>query len=67
MTIRVDLRRAMRDPRERLLIQPKDFLIMQEEPQQAIARYMSNVIRLPFVYQLTNGPRLTSSVVGTPH
>ena len=39
--IRVDLNRALRDPRERILIQPGDFIIMQETPGEALARYMS--------------------------
>jgi protein involved in polysaccharide export with SLBB domain len=39
--IRVDLRRALRDPHERLLVQPGDVLILQEKPQEAMARYFS--------------------------
>ncbi len=65
LAIRVDLNRALRDPRERILIQPKDLIMLQEEPQEAITRYLTNVIRLPFAYTLTNGPRLTSSVSGS--
>ncbi len=39
--IRVDLRRAMRDPRERILVQAGDVLILQETPGEAFARYFT--------------------------
>ena len=41
MPIRVDLRRALRDPHERILVQPGDVLILQEKPSEAFARYFS--------------------------
>ncbi|MBV9122325.1 MAG: polysaccharide biosynthesis/export family protein, partial [Planctomycetes bacterium] len=37
--ILVDLNRAMQDPRERILVQPGDVLILQESPGEALARY----------------------------
>jgi protein involved in polysaccharide export with SLBB domain len=37
--IRVDLDRALKDPRERLLVQPGDLLVLQETPAQALGRY----------------------------
>ena len=37
--IRVDLNRALRDRRERILVQPGDVLILQEKPQEALTRY----------------------------
>ena len=46
--IRVDLNRALRDPRERVLIQPGDIIILQETPLEAISRYVTNVLRLNF-------------------
>ena len=39
--IRVDLRRALRDPRERILVQAGDVLILQETPGEAFARYFT--------------------------
>jgi hypothetical protein len=39
--IRVDLRKALRDPRERILVQPGDMLILQEKPCEAVARYLT--------------------------
>jgi protein involved in polysaccharide export with SLBB domain len=42
--IRVDLERALLDPRERILVQPGDMLILQEKPGQALARYMTQTL-----------------------
>jgi protein involved in polysaccharide export with SLBB domain len=39
--IRVDLNRALLDARERLVIQPGDLLLLQEHPNEALARYFS--------------------------
>jgi len=39
--IRVDLNRAMRDPRERIRVQAGDVLILQETPGEALARYFT--------------------------
>lgn len=44
--IRVELNRALRDPRERVLIQPGDVLILQETPLEAVTRYVTNQLRL---------------------
>jgi hypothetical protein len=37
----VDLNRALTDPRERIIVRPSDVLILQESPDEAIARYFS--------------------------
>ena len=42
--IRVDLDRALRDPRERLLVQPGDLLVLQESPNQALGRYFDQAL-----------------------
>lgn len=47
--IRVDLNRALRDPRESLLVQAGDILILQESRDQAIARYFTDIFRFDFV------------------
>ena len=39
--IYVDLDRALRDSRERILVRPGDVLILQEKPSEALARYVS--------------------------
>jgi protein involved in polysaccharide export with SLBB domain len=41
LPILVDLNRAVTDPRERILVQAGDVLILQEEPGEAFARYFS--------------------------
>src|SRR5205807_8726605 len=46
--IRVDLSRALRDPRERILVQPRDMLILQETPGEAFGRYVSEVLKFNF-------------------
>jgi hypothetical protein len=39
--IRVDLNKAMYDPRERIIIRPGDLLVLQEAPEEALARYVT--------------------------
>lgn len=46
VVIRVDLNEAMRDPRENILVQAGDVLLLQETPDEAIARYASEVFGL---------------------
>ena len=41
VAIRIDLRRALRDPRERIAVHPGDVLILQEKPEEALARYLT--------------------------
>jgi hypothetical protein len=48
LTIRVDLYKAMRDPRERILIQPKDIIFLAEAPGDAIMRYVTNKLSFNF-------------------
>ena len=43
VNIRVDLNQALRDPRENILIQAGDILVLQETPAEAVARYVSQV------------------------
>jgi protein involved in polysaccharide export with SLBB domain len=43
--IRVDLNRALRDPRERIKVQAGDVLILQETPGEAVARYFTQAIK----------------------
>ena len=46
ITIRVDLNRAAQDRRERVLVQPGDFLILQETLGEAFTRYATQTFRL---------------------
>jgi hypothetical protein len=52
VNIRVDLDRALVDPRENILVQAGDLLVLQETPEQALARYCSDVLTLRFFGEL---------------
>jgi protein involved in polysaccharide export with SLBB domain len=39
--ITVDLRKALKDPRERLLVKAGDMLLLQEQPDEALARFFT--------------------------
>ena len=54
VTIRVDLNEAVRDPRENILVQAGDVLILQETPDEAIARYFSQVFQVNFFTRFLN-------------
>ena len=62
--IRVDLNRALRDPRERIVVQPKDVLILQETASEAIARYIDEMVHFNFFWQVIQGRRtnLTNTI-----
>ncbi len=64
LAIRVDLVRAMRDARERILIQPRDVVLLQETPQQALARYLSRAFQYDFSYLRAARISTASSFVG---
>jgi protein involved in polysaccharide export with SLBB domain len=57
ITIRVDLNRALRDPRERILVQPGDILILQEKPSEAIVRYLNSILRLNYLFSMFRSER----------
>ena len=57
VVIRVDLNQALRDPRERVLIQPGDILILQETPQEAFARYFLQKFNFSAFYTLFKSSR----------
>jgi protein involved in polysaccharide export with SLBB domain len=46
INIRVDLNKALRDPRERVLIQPGDIVVLQDTPGEALAQYFTTTFRL---------------------
>lgn len=54
VTIRVDLNQAVRDPRENILVQAEDVLILQEMPTEAITRYVTQVLQLNFFTRFAN-------------
>jgi protein involved in polysaccharide export with SLBB domain len=54
VNIRVDLNEAVRDPRENILVQAGDVLILQETPQEAVARYISQVFQINLFTRFLN-------------
>ena len=46
MPIRVDLNEALRDPRENILVQSGDILILQETTGESFARYIDGIINI---------------------
>ena len=54
VTIRVDLNEAILDPRENILVQADDVLILQEKPDEAITRYATQVLQFNFFGRLIN-------------
>jgi hypothetical protein len=57
LPIRVELRRAMRDPRENLLVKAGDVLILQETPGQAVARYLyQSFFNFNFIWEPIHSP-----------
>ncbi|HLJ96154.1 MAG TPA: polysaccharide biosynthesis/export family protein [Gemmataceae bacterium] len=61
VAIRVDLNRALRDPRERILIQPRDVLVLQETPTEAFSRYFTTVFKFTFNWLAIHGPHESGS------
>jgi hypothetical protein len=49
IVIRVDLNRAAVDPRERILVQPGDFLILQETMGESLTRYLTQRFTFNFL------------------
>ena len=59
--IKVDLNRALNDPRENILIQPGDMLILQETPGEAITRYVTTVLRFEYLATFINKSGFTGT------
>lgn len=49
LPIRVDLARAMNDPKERILIQSNDVVMLQFKPQQAVFNGVLNIVNLSYI------------------
>ena len=52
--IHVDLNRAVRDPRENLLVKNGDVLVLQENSHEAISRYFAEVFDFSFIGRFVN-------------
>jgi protein involved in polysaccharide export with SLBB domain len=52
ISIRVDLNKALRDPSERILIQPKDVIVLQYTLDEEIGNVFLNLIQFNFLWSL---------------
>lgn len=52
ISIRVDLNKALRDPSERILIQPKDVIVLQYTIDEEIGNVFLNLIQFNFLWSL---------------
>ena len=59
--IKVDLNRALRDPRERLRVRGGDILVMQERPGEATLRYLTQTFRLNTAANTFQGGTITGA------
>ena len=67
VTIRIDLNEAARDPRENILVQAEDVLILQESPDEAFARYITQSLQLDFFFRwLNRGDAAGSGTISVP-
>ncbi|MDY3551869.1 polysaccharide biosynthesis/export family protein [Gemmata sp. JC717] len=65
ITIRVDLNKAFRDPRERILIQSGDVLVLQEAPGESLTRYFTQTFRLSGVFNILRRSDASSVITTT--
>jgi protein involved in polysaccharide export with SLBB domain len=68
VNIRVDLNRALEDPRERILVQAGDTLILQETPEEAVTRYLTQRFTFTAFWRAFQSNRTlgTATLVSTP-
>lgn len=62
VVIKVNLNDAVRDPRENILVQKGDLLVLQEAPDEAIARYFSQNVQFNFFGRFLNRANAQGSV-----
>lgn len=63
--IRVDLNQAFRDPRENILIQPGDIVVLQERPGEALTRYFTQTFRHTVTFIPVSNPRTIETAQST--
>ncbi|MBV9122974.1 MAG: polysaccharide biosynthesis/export family protein [Planctomycetes bacterium] len=57
VAIRVDLNRALRDRRERILVQPGDTLVLESTLGEAVGSYLSGIFHFSEVYTIERDDR----------
>jgi hypothetical protein len=58
----VNLNVALNDPRENLIIQPGDVIILQETIEEAVTRYLTTITHFNFFSQIIQGTKTNGSV-----
>ncbi len=61
INIRVDLNKALNDPRENLIIQTGDVIVLQETVGESMTRYFSSIYR----YSILNVFATQKNLTGT--
>lgn len=64
INIEVDVNRAFRDPRERLVIQPGDWIVFQERPGEAFARYLTQQFRITTTVESIRSANIQQVITG---
>jgi hypothetical protein len=59
--IRIDINKALRDPRERVLVKAGDILLLQETPCEATTRYITEQLKFNWLATLINRRDLTTT------
>jgi hypothetical protein len=54
INIRVDINEALRDPRQNILVQAEDVLILQESSDEAVTRYFADALQFDFFFRYLN-------------
>lgn len=62
VSIRVNLNRALQDPRENILVQPDDVLVLQETPSEAFVRYFTQTFDFTFLWQAIRTDRTHGTI-----
>lgn len=65
VNIRVDLDRALRDPRENIRVAAGDLIILQERPGDAVLRYMTQTFRFNTVVETAKGQSYLQTLQAT--
>jgi protein involved in polysaccharide export with SLBB domain len=64
IVIRVDVNLAFQDPRENILIQPGDIIVLQERPGEALVRYITQTIRFNTTWRVIRGMNFNVLMTG---
>jgi protein involved in polysaccharide export with SLBB domain len=65
ITIKVDLNRCAQDVRERVLVQPGDFIILQESMGESLTRWATQIFRVNFFLPIFRSAHTFANVTGT--